>query len=815
MTIKEIFKNEKISVRSFNVCNENDLINLKSILEYYNENRSFDKLRNCGKKSNDELTALCLKYSDYENVNFSIPLKPDKKLLSSIINFSRTQRELINSFIEINTNNLSNRSKKAFTSYLGGNLKIQNISERILTDDSFDFQNIKNVGSKSINELKSFYESLIDFIAKVSEIRNENELVVMRNRFFIEKTFSIYLIPNEILESQSIFSIVDFLIKKDTIFDKNDKIIFQKALKIYENQTVNTIDEIADELKISRERVRQIRKNILENLFTKFQFLRNLKYDLYQKFSLDQNQQMIDVNEDLNKVINQINHTNFSAEFNLILIYSYIPEKFELLGNIEDVLQAKTFISRGRHNWDNFYLVSKELTSLFDFNNFIEDLSNRLTDRIEETYSFQFESYLSKFLKVEDSYITVRVLPVAEKIINKEFDLIIDLNDNIVFKRNTVKQVHEFALEALEKLGVPSKIETIYKLIKKDFPEITKSKDALRGSLQRSPEIIYFGRSSTYGLKKWESEKEGIKGGTIRNIVFKFLDLESLPIHISKISNHVLKYRPNSNEKSIFYNLKLDDSNSFSFFKESYIGLVKKKYDKRFELLSKKDITGIKTWEERYTELKEFLALNNRLPFSSGCFENEIKLYRWYKIQVRKTINGEIDYEKGNLLKEIINQFEKEKLSRRTNLNKTGKNNNDRNYSNYSLDDIIAFINSKSRMPDSRDFNERKLYQFYYRNKKNLENIDTLTDQESKLLELIVKYGSSKHTKYTIDNLLEFIKINKRMPDSRDPHERGLYQFAYRQRKLFKQGVLDHAEENQFIEIAKIIQNHKYENKRN
>jgi hypothetical protein len=121
----------------------------------------------------------------------------------------------------------------------------------------------------------------------------------------------------------------------------------------------------------------------------------------------------------------------------------------------------------------------------------------------------------------------------------------------------------------------------------------------------------------------------------------------------------------------------------------------------------------------------------------------------------------------------------------------------------------------KTYLPDSRDPNESSLYQFYNRNKKNLENIDALSAQETYLVELIENFGSSKHSKYTNDELMEFIKINKRMPNSRKTNERGLYHFAYKQRKLFEQGKLEQSEQNQFIEIFKIIQNHKYENKGN
>jgi len=587
MTIEEIYYSEDISVRSFNVCNDNDLKDLNAILKHYREHKTFGNLRNCGKKSNEELTELCMKYIDYGGSQIVEPTKPEKQLITTISSFNRTQREIVNSFIEINSNNLSNRSKNAITSFLNGNLKIRNISERILTNDRFNFQDIKNVGTKTVTELKSFIHTITEFIEKVAEVDSENDLVALRNRFFIEKTFSISSVPNEILESQSIFSLVDFLISKNAIFEKNESIIFQKAFKIFDNQPELTLDEIAEEINISRERVRQIRKGILENLFNNLQFLKNTEDDLYQKYNIDQNQKLIIIDEDLNNYINEVNNTNFSVEFNTFIIYSYLSDKFDLVGEIEDVLLPKYFNSRDRHNWDNFYLVKNQLTNEFDFNNFANDIDKRINARNELTYSFHFKSYLNNFIKNEDNSLISIVFPVAERIINQEFDLIIDLDDNIVFKRNTVKQVPEYAIEALEKLGLPSKIEDIYKLIELNYPEITKSQDALRGSLQRTPEIIYFGRSSTYGLKKWEIEKEGIKGGTIKDIIFEYLQDKNDPIHILELLGEVHRYREETNAKNIITNLKLDPQNKFIIFNQSFIGLSNKSYNSKLSNLPK------------------------------------------------------------------------------------------------------------------------------------------------------------------------------------------------------------------------------------
>ena len=53
------------------------------------------------------------------------------------------------------------------------------------------------------------------------------------------------------------------------------------------------------------------------------------------------------------------------------------------------------------------------------------------------------------------------LFPICEKIINEEFEIYLDLEENINFKRNTSRQVHEYAFEALEHLGKPSKVKEI------------------------------------------------------------------------------------------------------------------------------------------------------------------------------------------------------------------------------------------------------------------------------------------------------------------------------------------------------------------
>lgn len=842
MTIKDIYDANEINLRSFNVCNDNGLIDLVTILKHYEKYKTFNNIRNCGIKSNEELIKLCVKYSNptansyviskdifskiilnlsekqlneinnsivsysenlsartrnsirlllrgkldiininekiLSNDNFvvhrmrsignnSIPeliqfielikatlfqfLKDNNNLIkieipisqNSIVtlisNFTRSQREIVNSFIEINTTSLSNRAKKAITSFLDGNLKIRNISARILINDRFDFKEIKNVGSLTVTELKTFIDSISNFIKKVSLVENENELISLRNRFFIERTFSISSIPNDILESQSIFKLVDFLLYNNAIFEKNENLIFKKTCKIYDKQLEQTLDDTAAEMNISRERVRQIRKNIIENLFNSLSFIRNIEDDLYQKYNIDQNQNLINVEDHMKILINATNNTNFSNEFITFIIYTYNSDKFDIVGEIEDVLLSKYFNSRERHNWNNFYLVKVDICRLFNFNDFVNDVEKRTNERIEESYSFNFKSYLMRFCKSPNFDSLNDILEVAEKILNTEFGIYIDTDDNLKFTRNSAKQAYEYAYEALKIIGEPSKVIEIKKKIEELHPNYETNEMKVRVSMKRQNGFVPIGRRSIFGLKEWENEIENFKGGTIRNIVSEYLESEVEPKHITEITEYVLNYRPNTYEKSILDNLKADETGIFNFFKNSTIGLIAKQYDTSFVQLNRIENIDTKSWEESYFDFVQFINSNKRLPYSSGCPEDEIRLYRWYKIQEGKFKNGKLKNEKSDLLSNFIFQFENGNIN----------------------------------------------------NKRKLNSLE--------------KYNSLKC----------FVIANKRLPSANKIGEQNMYQFYYKQRRIYEKGDLDQIEENQFIEIAKLIQNSKNENKRN
>lgn len=662
MTLAELKKNKELSVRSYNVCRSNDLDTIDQVIRYYKQYKTFENLRNCGRRSNEELINICLN-NEYYCINSDrtiIETNSDRAIIETnkedpfteiIHDLSRIQRDVISSFIKINILNLTNRSKNALSKFLNSNYSIRNFSNKILLDISFRIDNIDNIGGKSTLEIEKFINIIREYVNIISQNNDEKKLKSIKNQFFIQNKFSIYEIPIEILESKSVFKITDFLISNFAFYSELHTYIFQNALKVYQNQNLLDNYEIAEITNYSRERIRQLKKKIIIELLEKFSIINFFEDDFYKNYGIDIFSDCIRIlDEDVNNINSQSN-TNFTKEFITCLVASYLSNDYILIGDIEDVISNKEINQRASVNWKQLYVVKKSIIEKFQFMDFMDDVYNRINSKIDESYSFNFKSYLSRFINNFDLEIVELVFPIAEKIILEEFDLFLDVDDNIVFNRNTYKQSYEYALEALELLGKPSKVKVITEKILELHPNYDTEENKVRVSMKRKNGFVPLGRTSVFGLKKWEVEDENFKGGTIRSISIEYLENYDKPKHISKLAEFVLKFRPKTNEKSIYYNLKMDESNTFNFFKNSFIGLKSKDYSKNYETLKISKRSDKKSWNDHYHELLTFIKKNNTLPFYDSIDLEEKKLFRWLNNQ---KYSKKLSEEQSNLINQII-----------------------------------------------------------------------------------------------------------------------------------------------------------------
>ncbi len=669
--INELEINENLSKRTVNICQYSGLINLEKILLYQKENIDFKKLRNCGEKSNSELLNICEKYKDFNIIadnNKIINLNNNNTLskipiVEKIDNLTIRQKSILNNLLNINLNKLSVRSYNILTNYLGTKeLKIRVLKKLVFTNKSFNLKELRNSGEKSIKEIRQFLNETQNIIETISIFENEEELNKEFINSFLMKHLGVSLkISSEISSLYTtiygfpIFSAIKILVENDYVLkNKKEKLIFENMG--FFNKPLKTLTEISEKINLSRERTRQIRNQILKNFNNYFSFIKTLnENNIHNTYSLNINDNILIIDDELVAKINKKENTNYNLIF-INKIFAILYNNYSIVGNEDFIVLSKTL--RFEHNWKRTYLINKETKSLFDFEKLVNDINRRLNDKIENDYQFHFHSYLINFQKANCIKKIDEIAEIAEYIIFNEFGIILNSDENIVFKKNTHKGVTDYIYEILIEANKPLTVSDIYNKINDKYPNATKSKDALRGSCQRDDRLIHFGRNSTYGLKIWEKEGK-VKGGTMHDISEEYLLQFDTPIHIEELVKYVKQYRENTTNKRLLYNLKSAENRRFIFFKNSYVGSVKKNYDENWIILNNKN--SRKSWEENYSELLALCKEINRQPLLTN--ENESKLYRFLNVQRSKL--DKLPRKKREKIEYILKNYPKIRSKRR------------------------------------------------------------------------------------------------------------------------------------------------------
>lgn len=723
-TLEQLAEIEDLGIRSQNACKYFNLDTLKDIIYYYKKNGDFLKVRNCGRKSNDELIKVCNKYEGFFIDELTTQIEEENKnpIVTKIEELKVRQKKIVNNLIISSFNDLSVRSSNALKNYLEGNINLKGFKS-LFSEKNLKLTNLKNVGKKSIEEIQTFLNLIIEQIEIVSVFENEDELTIELFNSFLTRTFGVSpailsKIGNEYDFSNGlpIFKTLDVLINGDFLFDAKEKEVFRKGFLYNNSNEILSLEEISKNLNLSRERVRQIRKIIYDNLNSTFSFINFLENDSINLYGIDVNSDMIILDDEIISEINTKENNSFNALFVNKILSIILDKTFTLIGNEENTVTQR--IIRTAHNWKSSYLVKLKIANSFNFESFINDVSKRLTDRIDEDYAFHFETYLLNFqIENLDEGQDV-IIEICEHLLFNEFEVSLDANENIVFKRNTKKQVHEYSYEALEQLGEPSKVQKIYEKVKERYPDFNTNPSKIRASMKQNNGFVPFGRTSVFGLKKWEEEQD-IRGGTIRDISEEFLLMQKEPQHIDKIAEYVNQYR-DTNAKNIYANLKMEENSRFVFFSGLLIGLKSKTYiNTDYTKVEDKQVIR-KTWEESFQLLEEFTQKNNRLPFSTGS-ELEERLYRFLIVQFNRASKGKVEESKLRKLTQLCEKFGFKKGKRRN------SKSTDESYT-----ELKEFLLKERRLPSAT--NEAKLYRFLYTQGKLFKNDSLSKEYQDKYL---------------------------------------------------------------------------------
>jgi hypothetical protein len=702
--LEELIEKEWLSARTINICHNADLTSLSRILDFYRTNRTFKSIRNCGSKTEKELVDICKKYQVHISIHEDS--EQTESILDIVNSLSPFQKAILNRHYQYLISNLNARSYNGLAN-IPESRNPKEIIEKLLSPN-IDIKNIRNIGGKSYQEIVNLKQELLRFIGVLKTIR-EDQLGQEYIKIYVKTTFTNLSIDfdkefeNVLNEFKKIklFKLISFLIKKAELFSDIQQKLF--ILSYTKSEELNiTLGLLASEQNLTRERVRQIKSKFEDEIQNHFLFISNLVTDDLVNYNLDISSSFLIIDQSVCDTINSDEGECFNLNFYSLIFSILLVKTHRIIGNNEMINGKRKILNFKKYK--NNYLIHCELVDQFDFVNFIEDIYLKINERISETYSLHFKGYLYSFLKIEGKLFDEEIYLVCEAILYNEFDLVVDSDGYLTFERNTIKQLHEYCYDILNDYSNPMTVEELENALGEKYPFVKKTIDSIRGSLIREKNIFTcFGRKSTYALRKWELEKVNFKGGTIKELVEEYLQTKDKPQHISKIVLHVLKFRPDSNKRSILTNIKIDENRKFHFFKDSFVGLASKEYDIKIF----KEIESPKTWDEKFIDLCNFRDANkNKWPSMSSNDQKERALYSMCYKAKKAFQKGTLNEEREQSLISIGFPFE-EKMKRAYDWNE-------------EFNKLEKFLNAKEKWPSaiSTDKSERALYRFCYLNKK-------------------------------------------------------------------------------------------------
>jgi len=98
--IEHLKSTDNVNPRSLDICVENKMQDLQSIVIYFWANDDFLKLKNCGQKLNLELIELCRKYelTLRKSIVVLFGENPNKSFIQKINDYSVKQKSLFNNY---------------------------------------------------------------------------------------------------------------------------------------------------------------------------------------------------------------------------------------------------------------------------------------------------------------------------------------------------------------------------------------------------------------------------------------------------------------------------------------------------------------------------------------------------------------------------------------------------------------------------------------------------------------------------------------------------------------------------------------------
>lgn len=588
-------------------------------------------LRNFGKKSLIELKAIRPTIIDYIKElylgGYTAPIEDKLKQEEEVVllknrtlkeRIGQNQYKLVTDLLAKLLKDASVRSRNGIKAYKGDFIED-------FVNKGNDIKSINNIGRKSESEIILIIKNLKEFISTLKERElSEDELGIIEKQTFYEDYFDEFAHTfNSDNGHLPMFYILEKFFRSLLGTNRNFQ-IYNLRTPIFTDANSLSLEEIADQRNLTRERVRQIHMKIRKHLFQVDDTYKDKKELSLAKIISNSNDWSYVIDDLLsNNYIDssmltgycaQENH-HFTDAFMLFIVGAIAKQSFVPIG--KPILPYPT---KSTTEWNNCYLVKKELVDKFDFVRLLELIEEYEESNTENLEASAREMIIDTFFPawiVFDSNVVEEISEIVSNLLIQELGIIPDELFRFTIEGKKEEDVADIIYDILKSNGDPMSCDDLFQSIDNIYPNRYKSPTSIKGFVARDPRLCLVGGNNLVALMEWEH----VKLGSIRNIIVQYLEGFDEPQPIKDIVSHVQKYR-DTTDNSV--RATIGSGDQFIQFSGGYYGLSWKQYPEIY-YLDESD----RAFYKRVQELEQFLQAHNHFPFAS-VNPKEQDLHDWW-----------------------------------------------------------------------------------------------------------------------------------------------------------------------------------------
>ena len=547
-----------LSVRAFNVCQAHDLLCLSSIAKFQLEQNSFAKLRNCGSKTQMELSDLLSKAraAGYLTTGtVEVEMRVDEEAL---------QRIFMTQYVR-----LSQRARNVLSRHI--ERPEAELALRLFMQMGRRMPKLPGAAGVVMAELRAFRDALVNGTSTHAVVGNAAP-PSSTPPTALELWCKLNTVQNEIPFLQDVDGTLTMFRFLQQAFAKADMGTADRVFLRYLSRSgqEKPLQDIASDVGLSRERVRQLLLKLGDSYPDRLAFIHDLPGVRDRYPELMSHGAVLVLSDDIRDRLNEREGTDWSSLFFAMCA--------QVLNGLEyDQGDWTGFgLSQGRAKelqlGRPFIIRSKEVPDL-------QHVMHDLVTRVEEPRTAS-ES-LDMYGFVADKAVMHRddLVHATTTLIRCAFPDIDQQGAHLVLPSNKRRNQEDILKEILLELNEPSHASVIVERWNGRIPERPVTIEVVRAVAIRNKELFFsISRTSTYGLRQWELERPALKGGTLRDIVETELERSYRPLHISELTLAVGRFRDRPSTSSIRTNLNLDASGRFVALPDGFFGLANRQY---------------------------------------------------------------------------------------------------------------------------------------------------------------------------------------------------------------------------------------------